>query len=228
MNDAIIPAILNSSLEGIVQQLETIAGAAPVVQLDVIDGAYAPSYSWPYTKKGNGLTDFISGEQGLPFWEVFDFEIDLMVTHCKRDALEWINAGATRIVIHLDSPDAMDALDVLQSYREGTYPVALGIALPSLASTDLLPSQDLFDYIQIMGISRIGFQGEPLDDHVFETIKTIRTIYSAFPIQVDGGVKEEHIQALKAAGATRFVMGSGIFTHANPSLYIEQLQRRLR
>ncbi len=227
MNDAIIPAILSSSLEDITRQLETIKGAAPVVQLDVVDGAYAPSYSWPYTKKGHGLTDFMSGEHGLPFWEAFDFEIDLMVMHCKRDAVAWVEAGATRIVIHLNSPDATDALDALQSYREGAYPIALGVALPSVASADLLPQSDLCDYIQIMGIARIGFQGESLDNHVYETIKTIHTIYPDLPIQIDGGVKEEHMQALKAAGATRFVMGSAIFTHSNPSFYIEQLRRKL-
>ncbi len=222
----IIPALLCGSLEEITRKLEIIEGATPMVQLDVVDGTYAPSFSWPYTKQGAETDQTLSTEEeGLPLWKTFDFEADLMVSHSARDAALWVKMGAARIVIHQNSPDAHEALQLLQPYREGAYPVAIGIALPSIGSVGMLqPYEHLFDYIQVMGIARVGRQGEPFDANALQTVRIIRHAYPSMPIQVDGGVKEECIPELKAAGVTRFVVGSAIFTNAHPKEYIAMLE----
>ena len=80
----------------------------------------------------------------------------------------------------------------------------------------IMPFLDRVDYVQLMGIARIGSQGAPFDRRVLDRIRTLRTTSPDIPISIDGAVREETIGQLAAAGAERFVVGSAIFAAASP------------
>ena len=44
----IIPAVLPKRFSDIAQALDALAGVAPVVQIDIVDGVFAPNTTWPY------------------------------------------------------------------------------------------------------------------------------------------------------------------------------------
>jgi pentose-5-phosphate-3-epimerase len=72
-----------------------------------------------------------------------------------------------------------------------------------------------FEFVQFMGIEKIGYGGQKLTPRVFRKIKKLRKLREKMPISVDGGVKYFNAGKLKEAGATRLVSGSGFFKAEN-------------
>lgn len=209
----IIPAVLPKSFDDLHEHLERIHTAGGTVQVDVVDGIFAHGKTWPY-KDGGTFDTIVAQEQGLPFWDELDFQFDLMVQAPAATVMNYVHAGASQIVLHVESLGVVDALHTLSELREegGAFSVTAGLAVaPTIAIETLEPFEALFDFIQVMGIEHVGKQGEPLDKHAVFLVERLRKRYPAVPIQVDGGVKKEHVKALVAAGATRLIVGSAIF-----------------
>jgi ribulose-phosphate 3-epimerase len=220
----IIPAILTESGDTLNDRLALIRGAVSAVQIDVVDGIFAPNKTWPYENNSQLTTDNLQ----LSFANEFEFELDLMV-HGAEDAAErWRKAGAKRLVIHIDSPDAREALMAMRFEREeraAPEGVSIGIALPSSGNAQMLGEfENLFDYVQVMGIEKIGFQGQPFDHRAVELVQSLREHYPRLPIQVDGGVSAATIPMLVSAGATRLIVGSQIWKSSDPKAEIAKLQ----
>ena len=100
----IIPAVIPQSFKDIEGKAEAVRGLVKTIQIDIMDGIFVPQKSWPYTgDKVHIFEKLIEREQRLPYWEELDFEIDLMVKNSKTAVEKWIQAGATRIIIHFES-----------------------------------------------------------------------------------------------------------------------------
>lgn len=236
----IIPAIIPKSLEDLRDHLDMVVGHVPVVQIDVTDGRFVPSKSWPYYNAG--YDDFFQAildeQEGMPYWDKVDFEIDLMVIDQDKAARDWIIAGAKRVVLHLESP--IDIKPILRqlnadydSVKNSLMGVEIGVAInintPNEKIYELLDELDqnglpLADFVQFMGIDRIGFQGQSFDTKVFNKISDLREKYPGTIISVDGGVNEETASRLIEAGANRLICGSAIFGSDNPLETIEYLK----
>jgi|SRR3989344_5792383 len=221
----ILPAILPRDYDDLAACLGALRGVTSVVQVDVVDGIFAPRVTWPYNDMGR-FHRILAEEEGLPFWEDFSFEADLMVQSARRDAEGWVTVGASRVVIHVESPDAGEALTYLRSVREGTFGIETGVAL-SLETPleELKKYEGMYDYVQLMGIAHIGRQGEELENQIYARIQELRRSYGG-TISIDGGVKASAAHALVAAGATRLIAGSAIIRAEDPrEAYDELLQQ---
>ncbi|MBY0294117.1 hypothetical protein K2Q08_02175 [Patescibacteria group bacterium] len=208
----IVPAILPTSSRDLESHLLRVRGITRSVQIDVCDGFFVPSKTFPYTEK-DFFAQILAEEETLPFWEDFDFELDLMVNESKNASADWVTAGASRIIVHIESPDDKLALVALQPLRD-TYATAVDVAVAINLDTPierLEPLSDLVSTIQCMGIVKIGIQGQPLDDRIYDRVAEVRRLYPEHVISVDGGVRIENAKALKEAGATRLVVGSALF-----------------
>ncbi len=237
----IIPAIIPKSLEDLRDHLDMVVGHVPMVQIDVTDGRFVPSKSWPYYN--NGYDDFFQAildeQEGMPYWDKIDFEVDLMVIDQDKAARDWIRAGAKRVVLHLESP--IDIKPILRqlnsdfdSVKNSLMGIEIGVAInintPNEKIYELLDELDqngmpLTDFVQFMGIDRIGFQGQMFDTEVLNKISELRDKYPGTIISVDGGVSEENAEQLIQAGAIRLICGSAIFESNNPLETIEFLKR---
>ena len=226
----IIPAPLPKSLADLEEHLERVKGLAEWVQIDVADGIFVPNTTWPYTDRADFET-ILAEKEGLPFWEEFDFEVDLMVTHALQDAKEWVQAGAARIIVHIESEDASLALEALQPMRAvGGAPgvevaVALSLDTPTQKLESFIP---LADSIQVMSIARIGFQGEPFDERAIARVRQLKEMYPDHAIGVDGGVSLENARALVDAGASRLAVGSALFEADDSAEMYRALQALVR
>ena len=133
-----------------------------------------------------------------------------------------------------------DMLDLIQNLRDeyGTakdesFGLQIGLSVnidtPNDEMYEILDLVDedgdsIVDYVQFMGIDHVGYQGQELDERVFEKISDLRNLYPNLPISVDGGVNFENAADLVSAGATRLVSGSTIFESDDIAEAIDHLK----
>ena len=226
-NVEIIPAILPKSFADLEAHVSKVRAVATTIQIDVVDGAFAHNKTWPYRDSGS-FEKIVSEEHGLPFWEDHDYEFDLMIEDSHLKAMEFARAGALRIVVHANAHGAVEGLRSLADLRQetGAYVITTGLALQPTMQPDVLDSFDtLFDYVQVMGIEKEGFQGQAFDHHAVPLIERLRRRYPDLIIQVDGAVKMENARSLAKAGANRLIVGSAIFEAADPTAALEALKQ---
>lgn len=229
----IIPAIIPKDFYDLQEKMSLVRKFASLVQIDVLDGKLTPEPSWPYNVTyDKDFEDIKREKKGFPHWEGMDFEIDLMVLNPFVLWQDWFNAGAKRIIFHIESKTNWVAL--IEEFKKHSvdkdlpFYTELGFAIDiNTPNESLKPFIADTDFIQCMGIERIGFQGEPFDERVIEKIKQIKNLYPEIPISVDGGVSLESAQELVAAGAERLVAGSAIFGSENIKETIEEFQNLL-
>lgn len=217
----IIPAIMPMTYEELEDQVSLVTGFVGTVQIDVCDGQFVPNATWPYRKHDDTFEKLVREEVGLPGWEDLNFEIDLMANRPEERMDDWIQAGASRLILHVESKGfSADTLAKLAGR------IDVGIALSEETSIDTIAGyRENISFIQLMGIDRIGFQHQPFDDKVIGRVKEARLKYPGLPISVDGGVSLDNAQALIDAGADRLVVGSAIFADENPTDAVEKFRR---
>ena len=234
----IIPAILEKTFTGVTNKLEQVLGVTRTVQLDVCDGVFVPSLTWPYTapmfaEEPLHYDDYFKqivlgeGEVDMPMWEDFDFELDLMIADAKRLLPNLLTIGPSRIVFHAE---AFSDLHSQMHELIRTIPpiVEIGIAInPDTNPEILFPLIDekIISFVQCMGISKIGYQGQMFADKVYDNLKMLRAKYPNLDLAVDGSVKIEFAKKLVDAGATRLVVGSAIFSAAKIADRIAEFER---
>lgn len=219
----IVPAILPKSFADLEGKLALMRDVATSVQVDVVDGVFASNKTWPY-QGGEMFSSIISQESGLPFWEDFDFQFDCMIVHPEKHAQDYISAGASSIILHGAGEDVREALESLQTSRNGDFPVMLGVALlPGDDAALFAQYAELCDFVQVMGIAKVGVQGSELDMRAIDLITSLRANNQELTIQIDGGVRLEHVRSLVAAGANTLIVGSAIFGSDDPQAAYKKL-----
>ncbi len=247
--------IYNRSLSGVDLSSKNIIYREKVtkIQIDFCDGVYVKSQTWSplevleinkissLEKENIKINKEILNlvEAGLPYWEEFDYEADLMVDSIKLDSnglsnmYKYIEAiaqlGFSKVVLHFDEENEIyNAIDlaVNNMLSIGISSRNIELIIKLLNNTDYV---DKIDYIQIMGIENIGYQKQVFDESTIENIKVIKkeldilnklnidqegkvkNIKHKIRIQIDGAMNNETIQICRDAGADDFVMGSAYF-----------------
>lgn len=202
----IIPAIMPKDYEDLDEKMSLFVGVVPFVQLDIMDGKFVPARTWPYPRDAH-FDAIVAEEEGMPRWEDIDFEADLMIENPELAVPKWVSAGARRIIVHVES--MVDFEKIRASVPVGL--IELGLAINTTTPLSAIePYIDRIDFVQCMGIARIGFQGEEFDERVLENVRALRAKYPELPISIDGSVNFDTARALVEAGATRLVSGSAI------------------
>ncbi len=205
----IIPAVIPPNLNLLRETFSRVLGFAKKVQMDVVDGHYAPVTTWPFgPHQMDELLLMVRGEERFPFINDLDFEIDMLVLHPVEYLTDFISIGAKGIVIHMDSTDHVKIC--LETIKNAGCEAGLGIK-PSGRMEDLLSFLPLVDFVQFMGSDKVGFNGVDLDEKVLPIITEFHRSHRSVPIQVDIGVNFETAPKLIEAGVSRLVSGSAIF-----------------
>src|SRR3989344_6033939 len=216
----IIPAVLPQSFKDLEERLAPLKDVIKLAQVDVVDGQYAKGKTWPYRDTAT-FKKIAKEERGLPFWDKIDFQFDLMIQNPDLVLKEYLQAGASQVVLHAKSSGVQKALQMIVDLRTeeiGSFSVHGGMALGPQDQPDMLePFEAQFDFVQVMGIDREGRQGEPFDKKALYLVERLRSRYPHLPIQVDGGVTLENARTLVAAGANRLVVGHAIVKAPDPA-----------
>jgi ribulose-phosphate 3-epimerase len=208
----IVPALIPKSSEQIITVLPNLS-FSPEVHVDVVDGKFVPFSSWPYSPAGEPATVSATTDH-------FTLEVDLMVEDPISAATAWIEAGADMLVFHVETID----LATFTRFADTTN-ISIGISALNDTPLEVLePYAAVADYIQVMGIAKIGAQGQPFDERVLERIKSLKISFPKLSITVDGSVNKETIARLAAAGADRVICGSAIVGASNPYEAYQELR----
>ncbi len=233
----IIPALMPRSFSELREQVGSFVGIVPIVQLDVMDGIFVPEKSWPYSENADDLREIVRARDAMPFWEDIDFEADLMIENPEQEIKNWILFGAARVIVHFESVRNMDF--IISELRDSIYGkqtdgnreqhIELGIAINIDTPIEKIkPWIHAVDFVQCMGIARIGYQGQPFDARVLSSVARLREEYPDVIISVDGGVNFKSAPMLVAAGANRIVSGSLILGSDNFEQAIDRLRNSTR
>ena len=219
----IIPAVLPKDFAELQEKIDLIKDFVKTVQIDVCDGQFTPQPSWPYHKEDDSFEKIIHEEEGLPGWEKLNFEIDLMANKPEEKIEDWVQAGATRIILHIESKgDLGGAIKALRDRVEVGLALNIDTPISAIGDPKLGIVEGSVQFIQLMGIDHIGFQGQDFDAKVIDKIKEIKKMCPGYPVSIDGGVSLETAPRLIEAGADRLVVGSAIFNADN---YVEAVQQ---
>src|SRR3990167_9116950 len=112
----IIPAIVPQSFKDLQEHLLPLKGIIRHAQVDIVDGHYAKGKTWPYRDRAT-FDKIVQQEHGLPFWDTIDFQFDLMIQNPHLVLPEYIQAGATQLVLHAASAGAMEAMQMIVDMR---------------------------------------------------------------------------------------------------------------
>lgn len=210
----VIPAVLVHSRKSLEDTLARLDGLVDRVQISIVDGRFAGPPTWPYTEDAE--LKILNGEGEFPRLGRFKFEVDLMVENPETTLGPWIEAGAARILVHIETLRNFDALlKVLESYghEKGFAPDLLSFGVAINIDTDIAvlePYIDSIDYVQFMGTATIGIQGRPFDTRVIRKIETFRKRHPDMMVQAAGGITLEAARQLLAAGVTNLCVGSAL------------------
>lgn len=223
----VIPAVLAKDINDLRQKIANVVNISHTVQIDICDGKFVKSLSWPMQPYDAQSVALILGEEeGLPYWENLDFEFDLMVKDAIKQFDFFVRLGARRIIFHLEAENEKDLKEFIDSMDLYTREnLEIGIAINTNTPVEkLFPFINSIDFVQCMGIAHIGFQGEPFDESVINQIKELKSKYSDLIISVDGSVNEETAPLLVEAGASRLVVGSALMRSFDVKETIRELE----
>ncbi len=204
----IIPAIIANDFHELVKKIRLVEHYVSWVQLDIMDGKFAPEVSWNNPKDLKNIKTRLN------------FEAHLMVENVELEIERWLESGVKRILVHYEALKG-DLQDKIYDLRNkcSEKGVELGIVLNLETPVEVLDKLQVssfkFQVIQLMSIAQIGYHGQPFDERVIPKIKALREKYPDVKIAVDGGVSLENAGKLFEAGTNILAVGSSIFDSKN-------------
>lgn len=208
----IVPAIIPQNLSSLLD-ISQHYSFVHELHVDVVDGEFVENISWPYRPGGTpaDVTDLL---------DAFCIEVDLMTSNPIAAAQAWESVGADMLVFHVESLP-VESFCAFVTHTTTT----VGVSMHGDTPLDTFFDYALHaDYVQLMGISEIGAQGQAFDDEVFDRIKAVQDRFPNLLISVDGSVNEATIADLAAAGVGRLIVGSAIAGVADKEAAYKSLQ----
>ena len=190
-------------------QLEALLDAgARVFHFDVGDGHFVPPVTiGPVVLRS--ISRLIHDRGGV-------IDCHLMVDDPVHHFPELAESGGDSVTFHVEA--VADAGAVIAQAKE--YGLGAGIAFnPGTGVEDAAAAANLgADLCLCMSIVP-GYSGQELLDDAYARIERLRSLVDCL-VQVDGGVNEDNVHAVRAAGADLLVVGSGIFAQEDlPGAY---------
>ena len=211
----IAPSLLAADFARLGEALRTIKDAgAGIVHVDVMDGHFVEDISvgQPVVRNLRKATDLI-------------LDLHLLIERPERYVGEFLAAGADRLAVHIEATTRLhQVLDVIR--KQG---VQAGVALnPSTPVDSIVDLVGEFDYLSILS-SDPGLSERTFIPRSVEKVRAAASLRDErradFVIQVEGGIRVEHMEQLVQAGADILVAGSAIFNSENPKARLGEILR---
>lgn len=216
MNVEIIPAINSKTFADVKGKIERVNKLTRWVHIDVADGTFTKNTLW-HTPAD--LREYRRAHEPLPF-----VEAHLMINHPEKAVHDWIDAGAKRIITHVET--IADFLFLKRACDNAKVFLMLSVA-PNIPVTALDPYFDSVVSFQVLAVPP-GFPGQLFQESSYDKIAYIRGKCRHCDLEVDGGVKPGIAKKCREAGANLFAVASGIFDNKNISDAIHELRQDIK
>lgn len=220
----IAPSMLSADFLHLEKDVEMVNSAADLFHLDIMDGVFVPNISFGFPVV-----------QAIAKSAIKDLDVHLMICDPGKYIERFAAAGANMISFHLEAiegknapkqEDSQKVDELLEKIRSLKCKAGLVIN-PDVPVKNLFPHLEHCDFVLIMSVFA-GFGGQSFIPESYARIAELKAEIDRrglqIPIEVDGGVSKENIDALAEAGAEIFVAGSAIFKSESPADYIVELR----
>jgi len=214
MKIQIAPSILSADFGRLAEEVRSVEMAgADVIHVDVMDGHFVPNITI-----GPMVVKALRSVTKLPL------DVHLMIEFPDRYIEAFARAGASWLTVHVEACSHI--------HRTINAIKALGVKAGAVLNPATSPSTleyilaDL-DLVLVMSVNP-GFGGQHFIPSSLDKIKHLRKLLASLdhyvPIEVDGGVNSQTIEAVVSAGADICVAGSAIFGSRDYAATIKKLK----
>jgi len=211
----IAPSILSADFARLGEEINSVLDAgADIIHFDVMDNHYVPALTF-----GPKICSDLRG-----FGVEAPIDVHLMANPVDSLIQDFSDAGANYITFHPEASQHIDrSLSLIRSNG-----CKSGLVFNPATSLDFLDHiMEKIDMVVIMSVNP-GFGGQTFVPQALKKLADARSRIddAGLPIrlEVDGGVKEENIGDIAAAGADTFVAGSAIFKSDDYAVTIEAMR----
>ena len=213
----IAPSILSADFSKLGDQIKSVEDAgADWIHVDVMDGHFVPNITM-----GPMVVEAVRRVTSLPI------DVHLMIENPERYIQDFANAGATMISVQVETCVHLNR--VIQLIKEAGSQA--GVVLnPSTPLSSIEWILEYVDFVLLMSVNP-GFGGQAFIPNTLKKIRDLRKMIQdrGLPtlIEIDGGVNEETISEISAAGADVFVAGSAIFGSNDYKTTIDSFKNKI-
>jgi len=199
----IAPSILSADFTRLGEEIAACENAgADWIHVDVMDGHFVPNMTL-----GPLVVAACRRATKLPL------DVHLMIEKPENMLEAFAKAGADRLTVHVETCPHLHS--TIQQIR--ALGVKAGVTINPGTPAVLL--QEIYTYVDLVLVMTVnpGFGGQSFIPEMLSKVAGIRQaldqIGSSAWLEVDGGVSEKTLPALRKAGADAFVAGSAVFNH---------------
>lgn len=214
----IAPSILAADFDRIEEEVRALdAAGVGILHLDVMDGIFVP----------NTTFDAELVEQLRPLTNMV-FDTHLMVVEPGLHIEDYLMAGSDSITIHYEASSDLES-DLLRLRGAGAR---AGLSIKP--DTEVEEIEHLLQHLDLVLVMSVepGFGGQEFMPDAVPKIKRLAELKNAYGyyynIQVDGGVKRDHIAPLVEAGAELLVMGTAFFAQPDYAAALQDFRQLAR
>ena len=211
----IAPSILSADFARIGDAVELAEKAgADLVHVDVMDGHFVPNLTL-----GPALVASLRKRTRLPI------DVHLRVENPRAFVVPFHEAGADWISLHVEATAHLhkDVTMIRELGRKAG--IAINPGTPVHAVREILGE---LDYILLMSVNP-GWGGQSFIPSCLDKIRQLKAWLHEenfdIPVEVDGGIKLDNLEAILRAGMDIVVAGSAIFEAPDPAGVIREMKR---
>jgi ribulose-phosphate 3-epimerase len=180
------------------------------IHIDVADGKFTEYKTWadPAELSAN-----------------FNVEVHLMVKNPEAAVDSWLEAGAKRIIVHVETLDGADGGKIQAIIEKcAGYDAEIMLASnPETAFEELIPYFEIVFAFQCLAV-KPGPAGQVFGETTVEKVSFIRERMPEALIEVDGGVNREVAKKVRKIGADIVTSSTYLFSSKNIKTAYEELR----
>ena len=211
----IAPSILSADFSKMGEEVRALEKqGADIIHLDVMDGVFV-----------NNITFGIKMVEDIRKYTTLPFDCHLMIVNPEKYVERFAKAGADIITVHYEA--CKENLKEVLSLIKSTGVKCGAVINPDTPVDKIKDVVGLCDMVLVMSVFP-GFGGQKFIPSALDKLRELRKLIDEsgrdIDLEIDGGVTEENVEEIKAAGANVIVAGSTVFKAADRAAMIVKLK----